>query len=160
MANIRLNSLRTTPRIEGKRFIFNDLHLDTDERTSNRSELAQNPEKNDFKSDFDLDALRNSIYNIFTTSPGEKILTPEFGLNLLKYLFSPITERNADEIKRDIKIGIGRFEPRMVLINVSVVPNEDQNEYDITVEFDVPALNIRNQKLFGSLNQKGYIYKN
>jgi phage baseplate assembly protein W len=159
MANIRLNSLRTTPRIEGKRYIFSDLHLDTDDRTSNKSELNQTPEKNDFKSDFDLDALRNSIYNIFTTSPGEKILTPEFGLNLLKYVFSPITERNANEIKRDIKIGIGRFEPRILLLEVRVTPNEDQNEYDITVEFDVPALNIKNQKLFGSLNQKGYVYK-
>jgi len=160
MANIRLNSLLTTSRIEGKLYIFNDLHLDTDERTSNKSELAQSPERNDFKSDFDLDALRNSIYNLFTTSPGEKILTPEFGLNLLNYIFSPITEFNANEIKRDIKIGIGRFEPRMSLIDVKVIPDEDQNEYNITVEFDVPRLNIKNQKLFGSLNQNGYVYKN
>ena len=70
-----------------------------------------------------------------------------------------LTERNANEIKRDIKIGIGRFEPRILLLEVRVTPNEDQNEYDITVEFDVPALNIKNQKLFGSLNQKGYVYK-
>ena len=160
MASIRLNSLRTVPRIEGKRFIFNDLHLDTDERSPNKSELAQSPERNDFKSDFDLDALRNSIYNIFTTSPGQKILNPEFGLNLFQYLFSPITDRIANEIKRDIKIGIGRFEPRIVLINVSVIPKEDDNEYDISIQFDVPALNIKNQNLFGALNQNGYIYKN
>ena len=160
MANIRLNSLTSVPRVTGKNYIYSDLHLDVGERKPTNKQLNQNPERNDFKCDYDLDALKNSIRNIFTTNPGEKILNPEFGINLMQFVFAPISDDMAKEIKSTIKIGIGVHEPRIKIVDVVVIPFEDDNEYDITVEFDVPTLNIRNQRLFGSLNQSGYIYKN
>jgi phage baseplate assembly protein W len=120
--------------------------------------MYQQPEINDIVVDYDIDALKNSLLNLFSTTPGDKILSPEFGLNLRQYIFEPVTRERAFDMQRTIFSGINRFEPRVVVSSVVVVPNFDAMEYNITIYYSVPTLNITNARLFGSLNKNGYNY--
>jgi hypothetical protein len=105
---------------------------------------------------FDENAIRNSITNIFLTAPGEKILSPEFGLDLRRYLFEPISDFGAFAIKDDIKNRLPEMEPRVTIQNVVVVPYPEQNEYRITMQIDIPSLDVYGLSLRSSLNNNGY----
>lgn len=139
-------------------YTYADLHLDLREKYLINNPLNQRPEINDIMVDYDVDALKNSLLNLFSTSPGDKILSPEFGLNLRQYIFEPITRERAFDLQRTLYSGITRFEPRMVVNQVVVVPNFDAMEYNITIYYSVPTLNITNARLFSQLNKNGYNY--
>ena len=106
--------------------IYRDLHLDlTTSQNSNKSigiGLSA-VESRDIRADIDIQAIKNSIKNIFNTVPGQKLLNPSFGCSLQKYLFEPVSVLGANAIGNDIKIAITQFEPRVNLTNVYVQPN-------------------------------------
>jgi phage baseplate assembly protein W len=139
-------------------YTYADLHLDLREKYLINNPLNQRPEINDIMVDYDVDALKNSLLNLFSTSPGDKILSPEFGLDLRQYIFEPITRERAFDLQRTIYSGITRFEPRIVVKQVVVVPDFDNMEYNISIYYAVPTLNITNARLAGSLNKNGYNY--
>lgn len=157
MAKIVIQGLPTA-REPAKPYTYADLHLDLQEKYLINDNFNQRPEINDLRLDYDLDAIKNSIRNIFYTSPGEKILNQEFGLDLRNFLFEPITSKNSFAIKRIISGEIGLLEPRIVVKSVDVVPDTDNDQYSITMMFDVPTLDITNASLFGVLNKSGYYY--
>jgi phage baseplate assembly protein W len=139
-------------------YTYADLHLDLKEKYLINNPLNQKPEINDFQLDYDIEAIKNSLYNLFTTSPGDKILNPRFGLDLRQFVFEPITSNNAFLLQRLLYEGIEVFEPRVTLRSITVQPKFDDMEYEITVVYSVPTLNISNARLFGRLNKNGYNY--
>ena len=119
-----------------------------------RSDLS-NPISKDITSDFDESAVRNSIFNLFNTVPGQNLLNPEYGLNLLQYLFEPINETSGRQIGNDIVAGINTYEPRVLVKNVDIQLNEDEQTYYITLNIEIPILNSQ-MRLQGSLTKTGF----
>ena len=68
--------------------------------------------------------------------PGQKILNPEFGLNLTQWLSTNLAETNASLIKFNITRQINKYEPRVTLTNVTVTPNYDEQQYNIVIQFN------------------------
>ena len=54
------------------------------------------------------------------------------------------------------KICTHNIEPRIELENVEVSANEDQQEYNITLQINVPSLNVYGLSLRSVLNSNGY----
>jgi hypothetical protein len=159
MAKIIINGLPQRGNVN-KNYLYADLHLDLQKNYIISNELFIKPQINDIRLDYDLNAVKNSLHNLFTTTPGDKILSPEYGMDLRKYLFTPATVQIAKDIRDEIYIQVGTYEPRVKLTSVNINVLEDANEYDITIYFDIPTLNIRNVSVFGTLNNNGYIYRN
>ena len=105
---------------------------------------------------FDIPSIKNSIANIFLTSPGQKILNPTFGIDLRRYLFDPVSDFTAYQIKNDIENNLTDQEPRIQLERTSVLPDPDRQEYYITLQINVPALNAYGLSLKSLLNSNGY----
>ena len=101
-------------------------------------------------------AIKNSIINIFLTSPGQKILNPEFGLDLRRYLFEPVNTSTAYKIKYDIEVLLPGQEPRIQLENVTVDAITDAQEYYIAMQINIPSLNAFGITLKSLLNSNGY----
>ena len=137
-------------------YSYADLHLDVQPSFNINDYLHNTGEINDLKVDYDYEAIRNSLFNLFSTSPGQKILEPEFGLDFRKYIFENLTKEMALALRGDIYAQVRRYEPRVVVTDVSIVLYEDDNEMDIDVYFDIPTLNINNVSIFGALNKNGY----
>jgi phage baseplate assembly protein W len=159
MGNITLNGFPTSQN-RGKTYFYADLHLDLVGSYNVGNNALQKDELNDLKLDYDYDAIVNSLKNLFTTNPGEKILNPEYGLNLKRYLFDPVSVSIAKHIRDEIYSQITRFEPRVTITDVKITLFEDVNEYDITIKIDIPTLNINNVSIFGTLNNNGYVFRN
>lgn len=155
MASVKITGL-PQKRATTNNFTYCDLHLDIQTGSTKRNEMFQKPETNDFKADYDIEAIRNSLVNLFSTTPGQKILNPEYGLDLRKFLFLPATVDTAEEIRREIYTQFTRSEPRVTIKSVKITVFEDVNEYDITIYYNIPALNIENITMLGTLNQNGY----
>lgn len=152
MALIYIDELKKTEN----RPLYVDLKLDLNANYVKKPRLQSFDNIIDLKASYDLEAIYNSLFNIFTTMPGQKILNPTFGLNLNQFLFTAITEDNASMIGEMILKGIQRYEPRVVVRKVYVIPDPDQNTYQIGLRLDVPTLNITGIPLKGSLSESGY----
>ena len=166
MATIKLNSLTQKPTKSNKGYTYNDLHLDFSPvyydppygSYTQHDELLKNPEIVDIVADYDLGAIRNSFKNLFLTIPGQKLLNPLFGLNLVQYLFEPCDEDMANLIGNEIVNGITTFEPRVSLIKVTVIAQPDDQQYNITIVFKVPAIGTTSFYVNGVLSTSGFVY--
>lgn len=116
--------------------VYRDLHLDIEKLYTNNDELHKINEITDIVTDVNSKAIKNSIYNILSTMPGQKILNPEFGLNLTQWLFTNLSETNASLIKFKITEQINKYEPRVTLTKVEVIPNYEEHQYDIAIHFN------------------------
>ena len=101
----------------------------------------------------DLIALKNetaiarSIRNIVFTLPGEKFFNPNFGSRVSRSLFENIDEISASNIRDEIATSIVNFEPRVELKNVEVIPNYDNNSFDVIITYSIVGINVPSQQL-------------
>ena len=124
-------------------FVYSDIHLDIATSSDYSTEALQVIKKNDIKVDYDLNAIKNSLNNLFNTRPGQRFLFPNYGLNLSQFIFEPVTEYNGRLIGEKIVRSIQLFETRVTLkqCNVSLMP--DENQYDINLILEFPVFNTR-----------------
>ena len=92
-------------------------------------------------------AIARSIRNIVFTSPGEKFFNPDFGSRISESLFENVDEVSALAIEDEIKSSIINFEPRVNLLSTIVVPNPDDNEMNVTIEYEIVGIDIPPQQL-------------
>ena len=106
-----------------------------------------NPLNDDLVSLSDSSAIARSIRNIVFTSPGEKFFNPDFGSRISESLFENVDEVSALAIEDEIKSSIINFEPRVKLLDTIVVPNPDDNEMVVTIEYEIVGIDIPPQQL-------------
>jgi len=106
-----------------------------------------NPLNNDLIALKNQTAISRSIRNIVLTSPGEKFFNPDFGSNVSRLLFDTLDDLTALSIRDEIENSIRNFEPRVQLIDVIVVPEYDNNEFNITVVYNIIGIDVPAQQL-------------
>ena len=150
VSNLDNNSLK-------QGYLFKDLFLDLDTSVFYNKQFNKSTILKDVQGLYDENAVLNSITNAFLTAPGEKILSPEFGLDLRRYLFEPISDFSSFAIKDDIQNRLPLMEPRVEIEGVSVIPDPDNNEYRINLQINIPSLNVYGISIRSVLNNNGYI---
>ena len=158
MSSINFNSFKNV-NYSQKKNTYTDMFLDMDQEPfeiiiGNRRVSGNG---RDMKVAFDLNAIRNSINNLFNTLPGERLLLPDYGCDLRQYIFEPISESNARFIGRTITQALKQWEPRVTLVSMNIDAYIERAEYDITLVLEVPFL-VRGEKLNlnGTLNRQGF----
>ena len=109
--------------------------------------FENNPLNDDLVSLSDTTAIARSLRNIVFTQPGEKFFNPDFGSRITESLFENVDEVSALAIEDEIKSSIINFEPRVNLSFVNVKPNPDDNEMNVTIEYEVTGIDIPPQQL-------------
>tara|TARA_A100000171_G_C2132889_1_gene147917 strand:+ start:601 stop:1080 length:480 start_codon:yes stop_codon:yes gene_type:complete len=155
MAKINLDILKK-PAERQNPFVFTDLKLDLKIDKTFNNELEKKGQIKDIQSSNNLEAIRNAFVSLLTTSPGEKILNPTFGINFGDLLFLPVTEPRAKVIGENIVLNINKFEPRIKIIGLEVIAEQQRQEYIINFEFTIPRFNNEPFSIKGALNQTGF----
>tara|TARA_R110002033_G_scaffold26695_1_gene60915 strand:- start:623 stop:1111 length:489 start_codon:yes stop_codon:yes gene_type:complete len=137
-------------------YLYKDLFLDLETSVYYNEQFNKGGVLKDVQGLFDIPSIKNSIANIFLTSPGQKILNPTFGIDLRRYLFEPVSDFTAYQIKADIMRNLTDQEPRIQLEKTSVIPDPDRHEYYITLQINVPSLDVYGLSLKSLLNNNGY----
>ena len=109
--------------------------------------FESNPLNDDLVSLSDTAAIARSLRNIVFTQPGEKFFNPDFGSRITESLFENVDEVSALAIEDEIKSSIINFEPRVNLSFVNVNPNPDDNEMNVTIEYEITGIDIPPQQL-------------
>jgi phage baseplate assembly protein W len=152
---IKIKNLERVSEIYSKQQeLYKDIALDLGTSTIQTPGFNVPVPGKDLKVSFNLEAIKNSLQNLFNTLPGQRFLFPEYGLDLYRYLFTPITKNAGQSIGEDIVRAIERFETRVRIANVSVVADSDNSQYLITIAIQVPSLLNTITKLDGILNIK------
>lgn len=68
------------------------------------------------------DKVRQAIWLILDTEPGERIMRPDFGCGLRRHLMAPNTVATRTVIQRDVLSALAQWEPRIQVQSVSVEP--------------------------------------
>lgn len=85
----------------------------------------------------DAAAVKQSIKNILLTNATEKPFRPVYGGDLNRFLFSLEEEFDEISIKERITLAIGNYEPRAVVLEVTVDPSPEQHTLRINVKFQM-----------------------
>jgi phage baseplate assembly protein W len=71
-----------------------------------------------------MERIRQSIEQILDTEPGERIMLPQFGCGLRRYLMEPNTLTTRTAIAKDIETALRRWEPRIQVTGIEVTAGE------------------------------------
>jgi len=83
-------------------------------------------------------AIKQSIYIIIHTVPGERVMHPEFGCEIHSLIFHPANEHTAATAERYVREALERWEPRISLKDVIVTPGtSDYGELYIQVNYEI-----------------------
>jgi phage baseplate assembly protein W len=84
--------------------------------------------------------VREAICIILRTRSGERIMRPDFGCGLDRYLFEPNSVATLRLIQEEVKLSIQRWEPRVTLNDVVVAVNPtDARAVDIAIYYTLIA---------------------
>ena len=75
-----------------------------------------------FKKEGNIAVIRDSVTQLLKTERGERIMIPNFGCNLKKYLFQPLDEIVFESIKEEILYACNRYIKGAEVVKLSVTP--------------------------------------
>lgn len=88
--------------------------------------------------------IRQNFKMLILTSPGERVMEPNFGVGLKKYLFENFNEGVFAKIERDIFSQTNLYLPMITIneirFNTALM---DENQLGIQIRYSIPNLNIQ-----------------
>jgi phage baseplate assembly protein W len=164
---VKLDFLQTTPAVVAASqqpqqisYLYKDLLLDLLLEYTSSPELLKNQEVKDTAPIYDFRAIDQSMKNLFSTTPGQKILNPVYGLDIKKYLFDNVSTAVGYIIGLELYDSIPMFEPRVSITSIHVIADPENNQYTIELSYIVPTLQVgtesKSQAVSVTLNQNGF----
>lgn len=92
-------------------------------------------------------AIARSIRNLVFTIPGDKPFQPTIGSRVSELLFENFDRLTATLIRGEIENTINDYEPRVKLKRVTVEPNFDNNEFNVSIRYNIIGIDIPVQQL-------------
>ena len=81
------------------------------------------------------DQIKSNLVNLLLTDIGERVMNPNFGCNLKRYLFENINDTNAEKVKNAVLSSVGYYIPEITITSIAVTPNPDYNSIDVSVNY-------------------------
>ena len=87
--------------------------------------------------------IKSNLINLLLTYKGERIENPEFGADLPRLLFEPISDNTFTKIQDQIIDSVTTYMPEISLLNIEINPDIDRNALYIKIDY---KLNISGQQ--------------
>lgn len=88
--------------------------------------------------------IRESIWIILSTAPGERVMRPDFGCGIHQFVFAPNDTRTAGLLQFNVEEALTRWEPRIELQEVLVYPDtSNPTLLMVSVDYRVKANDSR-----------------
>lgn len=84
------------------------------------------------------DFVRSMIFHVIFTPKGQKLRDPEFGTNLIKYIFEPSDNESWESIRSEISDAVGKYIRGANISNIQVMQGEnDASEVYVRIDYTV-----------------------
>ena len=88
--------------------------------------------------------IRQNLKMLLLTDPGERVMIPNFGVGLKRYLFQNFNESIFIDIETDIREQVEKYLPVVSIENVLFDDtNQDENRLGVGIVYSIPALGIK-----------------
>jgi phage baseplate assembly protein W len=89
-----------------------------------------------FKSTYSTkDQIKSNLVNLLLTDIGERVMNPNFGTNLKRFLFKGITNENIDTLKNNILNSISIYISEITVSGITIEPDTDYNTINLTIDY-------------------------
>lgn len=93
--------------------------------------------------------IREGLFILLSTLPGERLMNPEFGCDLHSQAFQSINSTTVNKIKDLIATAILYFEPRITILDINIDAAEQlQGKIDIYLSYEVKGVNSRRNMVY------------
>jgi phage baseplate assembly protein W len=93
--------------------------------------------------------VRQSIFIILGTAPGERIYRPDFGCRIHDLMFAPNNDITAARAEVYCEEAIYKYEPRIEKLVCRALPHQDQpNRLDVRIEYVIAGKNDKRNLVF------------
>lgn len=83
--------------------------------------------------------IKDSIRTLVMTRRGDRVMRPDVGSGAYDYIFESDDPMLAETIRTDVSQTLGRYEPRIIVQSVDVVPDADKGTVDVTINYVIRA---------------------
>jgi|TARA_R110000823_G_scaffold269512_1_gene389286 uncharacterized protein len=96
------------------------------------------------------DEIQQNFKNLLLTSPGERMMNPDFGVGIRRFLFNSRNEA-ISSVRQRIQNQVSKYMPFIRNLKINFDSNTNQEFLDnsnilsITIIYDIPNLNISSQ---------------
>jgi len=96
-----------------------------------------------YKGNVTLDEVaQQNIKMIVLTSPGERVMEPDFGVGIRNYLFEQETPFLANDIRKRISNQVQRYAPFIKIQKLNINIDSDNGFLSVEIKYVVPASGI------------------
>lgn len=93
--------------------------------------------------------VRQSLFIILGTAPGERLMRPDFGCRIHDLMFAPNNDITAARAEVYCEEAIYKYEPRVEKVVCTAAPNPDQpNRLDIRIEYQIAGKNDKRNLVY------------
>lgn len=93
--------------------------------------------------------VRQSLFIILGTAPGERIMRPDFGCRIHDLMFAPNNDITAARAEVYCEEAIYKYEPRVEKVTCTASANPDQpNRLDIRIEYVIAGKNDKRNLVY------------
>jgi len=89
----------------------------------------------DIRADIDIDAIINSLQNIFQTFQGSRRMVPSFAMPIYNILFEQLDNITLTELEDMFLMAIERWEDRIYVNFLEVTADHDNHRINVNLEF-------------------------
>lgn len=100
--------------------------------------------------------VREAIWIVLSTAPGERLMRPDFGCGIHDFVFAPNNVRTAGLVRFHVEEALTRWEPRIELQEVKVQPDpDDPAALLISIDYKVRATDSRYNLVYPFYLERG-----
>jgi phage baseplate assembly protein W len=93
--------------------------------------------------------INQAILIILSTTPGQRVMRPEFGCQLQDLVFAPNNNYTAAQARRIVEDALGMWEPRINVIQVDVAPDPKETcRMLIDIKYEIKATHDRRSLVY------------
>ena len=79
--------------------------------------------------------IKSNLINLLLTSKKERINNLQFGSDLKKLVFEPLTDILISRIKETILTSINTYIPQIVVLSMDIIPNIDEQKITVNISY-------------------------
>ena len=87
--------------------------------------------------------IKQNFKMLLLTNPGERVMEPEFGVGMRRFLFANFTQETFNSIETDIRTQVSTYLPIISILEISFgAPEAMPNSLDANIRYLIPAINV------------------
>lgn len=90
------------------------------------------------------DVAKQNFKMLILTIPGERVMEPDFGVGLKRYLFENFSETVYAEIDARIRKQVAIYMPMLVIQEIEFMSSDQDNNYlAVSIAYQIPGIGVK-----------------